>query len=413
VEDCKLSFDSASTSKGSSLITAAFVGLLFVAGNLSTGIYPVYVTSFLASGRATTSNVGMLATSEFLPFGLAIVFAGRFFNERRLRLIAGVCLVAQLFAAAASTELPFAALVWCRALVGIAGGTLIWLSYAYIARSAHAGKLVAVYTTALMTVAVIASWVAPAVVMPAFGPSGVFLFLAAPSVLALTLLSFGPNDLPALPHDPAQIDGTAGRGSLPPAALLVLLSVGMWSVFMTIFWVYSEPLAAKHTGKAIEHWLTVSLTCQILGAALAAPLAERLSYKLTLTIGLALSIAQVLSIMSGVGSAGFLGWTAVFGFFGWFLWPFFVAALTEMDQTRRSIVYLPAAQNLAGSLGPLIVSQVVSETDLSGGLIVDLVAIGMAPVIFWAALMVHTRANREGDITLPDQPVSSRTPNPS
>jgi MFS family permease len=188
---------------------------------------------------------------------------------------------------------------------------------------------------------------------------------------------------------------------------LILLSVGMWSVFMTIFWVYSEPLAAQHPGNAIQHWLTVSLTCQILGSAMAAPLAERLSYRLVLTLGLLVSIVQVLSIMSGVSGGGFLGWTAVFGFLGWFLWPFFVAALADLDESRRSIVYLPAAQNLAGSLGPLIVSQVVSETDLSAGLLVDLIAIGIAPCILWAALVVHSRAQWKARPSTVREPRSS------
>jgi MFS family permease len=388
-------------------VTATFVGLLFVAGNLSSGIYPLYVSSIIAIGRATPSNVGVLATAEFLPFGLAIIVAGRFLQERRLRLVAGLCLAVQLSAGFATTKLPFAALVPCRALFGIAGGILIWISYAYLARSEHAGRLVALYTTALMTVGVAWSWIAPSLVMPEFGSTGIILFLVVPSLLALLLLSFGPDDLASLPQAFNETEGKDHRGWLPTSALLILLSVGSWSMFMTIFWVYSEPLAAQHPGNAIQHWLTVSLTCQILGSAMAAPLAERVSYRLILTVGLLLSIVQVLSIILGVSGAGFLGWTAVFGFLGWFLWPFFVAALADLDQSRRSIVYLPAAQNLAGSIGPLVVSQMVSETDLSAGLIVDLIAIGVAPAMLWAALLVHSRSKQKTRPSAIGEPRSS------
>jgi hypothetical protein len=378
--------------RGTSLIATAFVGVLSLAGYLSTGIYPVFVTSMLAGGYATTSNVGILATAEFLPFGLAIMFAGRFLRERRLRLTAGICLLVQLLTAYATSRLAFAALIPCRALFGIAGGTLIWIVYAYAARSRHAGRLVGIYTTALMIVAVLWSWIGPAL-LPKFGPAGVIVFLSSPALLALALLPFGPDDLPPLPEASAGVEGTA-RGWLPAAALLVLLSVGLWSAFMTIFWVYSEPLAAFHTGELVGHWLTVSLVFQILGSALAAVLVERLSYRATISGALIISIAQVASISWGVGSIGFLAWTAVFGFLGWFLMPFFVAALSEVDTTRRSIVYLPAAQNIAGSLGPLFVSQVVSDTDLTAGLIIDLVAIGIAPVFFWMALATHARVRR-------------------
>jgi hypothetical protein len=131
--------------------------------------------------------------------------------------------------------------------------------------------------------------------------------------------------------------------------------------------------------------------------AVAAILVERTGYRVTISAGLVLSFVQVAAILRGVGSVGFMAWTAVFGFLGWFLWPFFVAALGEMDPTRRSIVYLPAAQNLAGSLGPLLVSQLISDTDLSAGLKIDLAAIGIAPLLFWAAIATQRRRRSRSD----------------
>lgn len=370
-----------------------FVGLLCTNANLSNAIYPVFVTSMIGSGHANTSQVGILATAEFLSYGLAAMFAGRLLAERHLRLTAGICLALQLLMGFATTRLGFMALLPCRALFGAAEGVLVWIVYAYAARMAHPGRLVAIYTTSLMLVGVVWSWLAPSLVLPAFGHAGVVLFLVAPSLVALVLLPCGPNELAPLTQSSDQA-AERPKGRIPVTALLVLLSIGFWTAYTGIFWVYSEPLAARLTGPAVQYWLVVSLAMQIIGAALAAILAQRLPYRLTVSTGLIILIAQVSSILLGVGGLGFLVWSAVYGFFGYFLVPFFVAALIQMDPSRRSVVYFPAAQFLAASLGPLLVSQFVSDSDLSSGLIIDLAAIGIAPVLFWIALAVFERAHR-------------------
>jgi hypothetical protein len=368
------------------------VGLLYIAANLSNAIYPVYVMSFIGGRYATTGNVGVLATAEFLPFGLSIMFAGKLLPERHLRTTAGICLIVHLVTSYATTRLPFVALIPCRAIFGVAGGTLLWMAYAYVARSTHAGRLVAIYTTALMTLGVLWSLIAPAGILPAFGYPGVIMFMVVPSFAALLMLAFGPSELTPLPTN-ADETGELVKGT-SPAALLVLFSIGMWAAFMTILWVYFEPLAARHTGPLIEHWLTISLVCQILGAAASAFLAERLPYQATISCGLIISIAQVISYYRGVGSLGFVAWAALSGLIGYFLYPFYIRALIETDPTRRSVVAFPAAFNLAVGVGPIVASAFVSDTDLTGGLLIALAAISIALGLFWTALLVYRSAAR-------------------
>jgi MFS family permease len=372
------------------LIRTAFVGLLYIAGNISSASYPIFVTSMIGGGQATTSQVGVLATAEFLPFGLAILCSGRFLPERHLRLIAGVCLVIQLICAYASSKLSFGLLVPCRALFAVAGGILVWLAYAYVARAKHPGRLVAIYTTILLTVSMVFSRVAPGLILPTFGHGGVIMFLAVSSALGLGLLAYGPSELEALPESLDE-HGVTVRGWVPAGSLLVLLSVAAWAVFMSIFWVYSAPIAQLHMGELIKNWLTISIVAQIIGSALAAVLAERLPHRATVTCGLILSILQIGSILVGVSSIGFLACSAAFGFFAYFLATFFVASLIETDPSRRSVVYFPAAQFIAGGLGPLLASQFVTGADLKAGLMIDLAAIAIAPVLFWGGILIHRR----------------------
>ena len=368
-------------------LATMYMGLLFIAGNISNAIYPVFVTAMLSSHRSSTENIGVLATAEFLVLGAAILFAGRFLPERRLRLTIGLCLLANLILAYASTKLPIGPLIVCRSLYGLSSGVLLWIAYSYISRTAHPSRLVGIFITVLMTFGVITSWIALMAVEPAFGPSGVIIFLSGASLVALVLLPFGPDALPVA----IETETASGGRGLPVASMLVLLSIAFWAAFMSIFWVYAEPLAGQFSNPIVQYWLTGSLISQILGAGLAAVFAERLSYRVALTIGLVLSAVQVTSILIGTTAVGFLGWTALYGLLGYFLVPFFIAALIATDPSRRSVVYFPVAQCLAGSLGPLVVSQFVSEHDLGSGLVIDLIAVAAAPILLWAGVLVARR----------------------
>jgi len=373
-------------------LATTYMGLLFIVGNISNAIYPVFVTAMLDSHRASTENIGVIATAEFLVLGAAILFAGRLLPENRLRLTTGVCLISNLILAYASTKLAFGPLVVCRALYGLSCGVLLWIAYTYISRTSHPSRLIGIYITILMTVGVIASWIVPLLVQPILGPTGVIIFLSSAALVALLALPFAPRALPEVIEAETVSDG---RG-LPVASLFVLISIAFWAAFMSIFWVYAEPLAGQFTDPVIHYWLTGSLVCQILGAGLAAALAERISYRVALSVGLLLSAVQVASILIGTSAIGFLGWTALYGFLGYFLVPFFITGLVVTDPSRRSVVYFPVAQCLAGSLGPLVVSMFVSEHNLDSGLMIDLIAIAAAPILLWAGILI-ARKNGAAD----------------
>jgi MFS family permease len=366
-----------------------YIGLLFIAGSLCGGIYPVFVSSMMAAARVSVSQIGLLAGAEFIPFGLTIMFAGRFLPERRLRLIFGLSLVVHVLSTYMSMTVPFSALVVCRALSGGASGIMLWGAYAFIARSAHASRLVAIYSTVLMLLGVLWSWLIPNFVQPAFGPLGAILMLAVPSMLALLLLPFSPDVLAALPVETNEKG--EDRSGIPLAAWLILCSWGIWMAYMGILWVYYEPLAERQMDGIVKNWLTISLICQVAGTASSAVLAERLPFRTVLSVGLIIYIAQMVALLHGVGSLSFVIWAGVYGFFGYFLIPYFLSALTASDPSRRSIVYFPAAQYVASSAAPLVVSAVVSDTDLHAGLIVSLVTIAIALPLFWAALAVFDR----------------------
>ncbi|PYY72472.1 hypothetical protein CRX42_01095 [Pseudomonas jessenii] len=378
------------TSKYKNLLEMVVVGLLFVAGNMSNAIYPSFVNALTNIPVMQSVSIGNLATAEFLAFGLAVLLAGRVVPANKLRLTAGICLFTHLLTAYAMTVLPLSALIGCRLLYGAASGTLVWIAYSYLARTSLPGQLVGIYLTGLMITGVLWSVLAPDVIVPLFGYPSLFLFLTSISFLALIFLRFCPKQINSLSESSEQSKLLKNKLSLPP--ILILCSVGCWGFFMTIFWVYSDPIAQTLSGELLKHWLTISLVCQIFGAALSAWLVERMPTVPVLSIGLLISVLQVASIIAGVGGTVFVVWTGVYGFLGYFLVAFYIKALANTDSTNRSVAYFPGVQMLIASIGPMVVSQMVAETDLTAVLTIDLVAIIIAPLFLWAAIVIYKRS---------------------
>lgn len=383
-----------------SKIATAFFGLLYIAGNMSNAIYPLFVNALSHTPATASANVGQLAAAEFLAYGLVILLAGKFFPRQNLRLAVSICLGIQLLTACATSFVPAGTLIFLRLLYGAASGVLVWISYGYIAQSMRPGRLAALYTAGLMSVASVGSYLGLSIVPQLYGYASIFVFITITSVLALVLIGACPKTHPR-PSGGADAGPKAGPCfSLAPLA--ALLSIGFFSAYTSIFWVYSDPIAQHLTGSLVKYWLTISLVSQIVGALCAAVLVERLSVVLTLTVGFCLLIAQIINMMLGVNGTMFVVWSAVYGFLGYFLIPFFVRGIASMDQRNVMITYVPAAQLLSASLGPMLVSVLVEESDLNGGLIIALAAILIAPLFFYAATLV--RRNPRGWKQVGDAP---------
>lgn len=369
--------------------TTIYMGLLFVAGYMGNAIYPSFINAITNVPELQGVSIGSLSTAEFLAFGLMILFAEKIIPAGKVRLIAGLCLLIQLAAGYAMTVIPPELLIACRLLYGAASGVILAISYIYLARTSSPGQLAATYTTCMVLLGVVWSLLAPAVIVPLLGYPAVFLFLTFFSFVALVLIRFCPQRVAELPNTTDTNARAKFKLGIPP--ILILCSVGLWGFFMTIFWVYADPIAQKLPGELVKNWLTISLVSQILGAACSVLLVERLPAFMVLGVGLLLSVVQIASILIGVDGTGFVIWSAIYGFWGYFLVAFYIKALTQVDPSNRSVLYFPGVQVLIASIGPMFVSQMVSETDLHAVLTIDLVAVAVSLAFLCCGVLCSKR----------------------
>jgi hypothetical protein len=346
---------------------------LAVAGQLFINVYPVFLGTLAAAGRATPAQLGRIATVEYLLMALTAMFAGKLLPLTRLRRLAVIAALIQMTAVIATTWVSGNQLLLVRAIFASACGIHIWIKYEFVARSPKPGQLVGICTTVVVLVSMLMSWLGSTVVSRDFGVNGVIVFLGLP---CLTAILGSSVLLDALSDVPASTQAVLPRRHVPisPGAWWLLASALTWTAGVSILWIYSGPLskAIGISEFASRAFVVSSLAGSLAGAGFGAILAERLPAGSVLTVGLILCLAQIGSFLTGVSSTAYVIWFSVFGFLGYFLDPFFVKALVRADRSRQSVVFFPAAIYAGASLGPFIASFVVAPGQYRDGLLIDL-----------------------------------------
>jgi hypothetical protein len=366
------------------LISILFIG---INGVMIAGLQPILLGSLAEEGRVTAAQLGHAATAELLSMGLAAAFAGAKLPANQLRWIGCISslLLALLDLATgnASGEMVTA----LRAAAGVPSGVLIWIAIAMITRSPTPERWSGIYLT-LQTLAQFV-WAAglTAWVMPKYGADGGFASLAI-ICIATALASFLiPNRLEPLPR-------TESGSEMPPARGIAALTVAfLIMAFIVGVWVYAEPLSrqAGHPLSTAGTAVSLSLACQVLGGATATVFASRWRWFPTVLACCALQLVCVAGFAMLPGSATFLLLSGVFGFLWLFVLPFLVPMVIAADPTRRAALLIGGIELLGGSLGPIMASTVVTDTDVRGALAFGAVAVVLSVVVTVALRRLETR----------------------
>jgi hypothetical protein len=113
-------------------------------------------------------------------------------------------------------------------------------------------------------------------------------------------------------------------------------------------------------------------------------LAGRLPWFPTLVTCAALDLVCLLILAALPGLAWFLLACGVFGFLWLFTLPFLVPMVIAADPSRRAAVLVGGAQLLGGSVGPLLVSMMVTDADARAAIAFGAGALAVALSIAFA-----------------------------
>ncbi|AYV49301.1 MFS transporter [Caulobacter flavus] len=332
-----------------------------VVGVLFPGVGPLLLGGLEAAGRLTATEIGLAGMAELAAMGVGAALLGPVFGARRLRPAAVAC---GCFLAALNLASTFAhdgLLVLTRAAAGLPAGALIWIVTGMIVRSSRPDRWSGIYLTVqtLAQLTVVAGLTV--LVIGRFGPNGGFTALAALAASAALAGALIPRAWTALPHTE-----DAPKGLPSPRGWVALLAVFCFQAFILALWIYAEPLSrqAGHPATTAGLAFSISLAAQVAGGAAATALAGRLSWFLSLTLGV-LATAACLAVFATLPPApAFLAASGLFGFAWLFASPFLTPLAIEADPSRRAALLGPGASLLGCAVGPLLAALIVGEHDV-------------------------------------------------
>ncbi|MBA8880655.1 MFS transporter [Phyllobacterium myrsinacearum] len=338
------------------------------------GLQPILLGALYSEKRVNFDELAMIATAEFITIALGSVIAGMLLSTRHLRTKSAVLLaaLAVLNYAVSYATTPNELLI-LRSVAGLLEGGTVAISIELIARSHHAERLggffILLQTLAqCLLAALLALWV-----VPAMGSSGGFHVLAAVFALSLIVAYFVPSEYGDLPKQPSNMDGV-----LTVRAILALLALFTFWLFIGALWAFLEPLGARYGIEARSVGLLVStgLAFQVLGVLCATWIDRRLDYRLAIVACslVAMSAAAILAANPSLQ----MFWIAVLAItFVWmFIAPYHIGLAVAADSSRSSALLVPAAQILGAAMGPIAASLFITNDD-----------VGIVPVFGMGALL--------------------------
>ncbi len=347
---------------------------------LVAGVLPVLLAALKDEHRLSEAGIGLSAMTEALAMGAATGLAGAVLKPERLKLIGVLAAVGMAAADLATLAAHGGGVILVRGLAGLPEGLLLWICIAMIARTVTPERWAGVLFTAMTLAQFVVASISAAFVVPRFHANGGFVFIALISLAGAPIAILVPSRYAPLAEAGGRSFPLPGRGWIALAATLILAAA------TGAVGIYLVPLAEQAgLGFGIGGTANaLSLAFQVIGGALATALAGRIRY-FAVFLGGVIGYFAAWTVYGFAAPAWlFLGATAVFGFIGVFVSPFFVPLAVEADPSRRTAVQSGAAQLFGGALGPLLASLTVSDASARGVLVLGagLAATGLSLVAY-------------------------------
>lgn len=372
---------------------AAAVIALGVIGLLMAGLMPVLLGALADEHRLSAAGIGQCAMAEAFSTGLFAALAGVFLKTEKLRLIGFAASLALLAAEIATTFASGGGVVLVRALAGLPQGLLIWIAIGMIARSETPERWAGVFLTAITAAQLVLALAFAFYVLPNFGANGGFIGLAVAVLPGAAIAFFAPKRYAPL------VKPEGETGAPPLRGWFALFAVVVFTASFGAVSVYLQPLAheAGLNADVARTALWVSLAAQVAGGTAATAVAGRVHYLPVFIAGTLVFLAVWTVFSLAVPGWLFVAANSLGGFTYLMMNPFLVPMLIEADPSRRAAMLGAGAQVLAGAMGPLASSFLVSDGDVHGALYLGagLILSGLLMIAGMHAVAVRDRARRQ------------------
>jgi hypothetical protein len=369
-----------STSKSSHnfwfIVCAA--GCLSAGSALPFNFGPVIFGSAADQFGFSPENIGYFSSLFLLGFSTSII--GLYFLQDRVNwhyvMVGGTLLGGLLMWATSFTDRVAAwNILWL--LIGFSFGPVFSIVVPVLAKLPNAargfgGKLV--LETGIPAVMLL---VFPILVVATWGYSGV----AFGSLIVLVLLALTAKWIPKDLARPQPVVGAAGvpSGQLDKGRVALtwigILAVCIYFGGQISTWIFVERSARtlNYGNEAIGILLFLGKSGAMVGSFVAAVIASSFGrFKPHLISFILILIGQSL-LLTHPSYLLFMSGAFLFEFSWAFLVPYLMTHVGELDETKKLVVFVPAAQAMGGAYGPALAGNIVTETDYSNVFIFGIV----------------------------------------
>lgn len=339
------------------LASALWIGSV---GLLILGLQPVLLGALYTEGHVSGDELALVATAEMIAIAIGSAVVAMLLSAHAMRwksaallLLLALANLWTAYAVSANT------LISARAVAGLAEGGLVAVATELIARSRRAertgGYFVTMQTLAQCALALLLALY----VIPAAGSAGGFVALSVVCIASLVIAFIVPDDYAELPKD----ENLANVLTIP--SLTALASVFCYFMFFGAVWAFLEPLGAQYgiDGRTVGLIVSASLAVQVLGAMTATAFEARIDYRLAIVAIGVIAFASSVVLASGPSLTVFWIAALVMGFILLFIVPYQIRLAITADETRTSVLLVPAAQLFGLAIGPIAASLLIDGKD--------------------------------------------------
>lgn len=348
-----------------------------------TGLQSLLLAELAAAGRLADGLVLPAAIVDLVCMAASVALCGLLLRPTRLPAWAAGAAIVCVLAGLAPLLVTDAFILAVRALGGLAGGVLVWITVGMIARKPRPEPWAAAFFLAQS-----AGQVFAAAFAAALGPSGAVVLAAGLSglcLLAAPLLSPAISDL-----------AQAGDRRPDRRGLLGLTALFLYFAANAALWFKMRDLAAAQGLDAVSGLVVLTtLAAQMLGAMAALALADRLGARRLFGLVVACLLLACAGLALRPPAPLFVAAFGLLAFAALLLGASLFGVLNAADPSRRAGAISPSAQFLAAALGPLAAMAV---SPLAGPSAV----LALSPLLALAALACAHLSLPKGGPASPD-----------
>ncbi len=332
-------------------------------------ILPTMVGALVDYAEFTESQAGWVAAVGFAGNALAAIAVGlriRHLDPRRLTVVGLVVLALFDGLSILVLDIPTWLFLAFRALSGLGGAAAYAAVMASYAAMPNSERGYGVFVVFQFTLSALGLYVLP-LALPVIGADGMYVGLAVAAVFALT------QTRPVISRTPETADAAIEvHMLLRPAAILVMLGIGLFEAANNMHFTYAERLGIGFT-------LSHERTGEILGVAtlLGIPaafavvwLGDRFGELKPILVSLTLSVFGLLILLNGSGTAVYSVAMCALSIAWAFGLPYFQAFEARLDPGGSVVVTGGFFTSIGAALGPALAAMIVAPNDYANVLVV-------------------------------------------